>query len=176
MDGTGTQNELYQKAAGEYGTALERLAHAYEADPDRSRDLLQEIHLALWRSFEKFDGRCSLRTWLYRVAHNVATSYIIRQSRRNPPTFLTLEEAEAQRDHESVEVSADRQKSLTRLLALIQRLEPMDRQLMLAYLEGMDAESIAEITGLSAANIWTKIHRIKNVLTRQFHAGGPDVR
>jgi RNA polymerase sigma-70 factor (ECF subfamily) len=176
VDGTGTQNELYQKAAGEYGTALERLAHAYEADPDRNRDLLQEIHLALWRSFEKFDGRCSLRTWLYRVAHNVATSYVVRQSRRNPPTFLTLEEAEAQRDHESVEVSADRQKSLTRLLALIQRLEPMDRQLMLAYLEGMDAESIAEITGLSAANIWTKIHRIKNVLTRQFHAGGPDVR
>lgn len=176
MDGTGTQNELYQKAAGEYGAALERLAHAYEADPDRSRDLLQEIHLALWRSFEKFDGRCSLRTWLYRVAHNVATSYVIRQSRRNPPTFLTLEEAEAQRDHESVEVSADRQESLTRLLALIQRLEPMDRQLMLAYLEGIDAESIAEITGLSAANIWTKIHRIKNVLTRQFHAGGPDVR
>jgi RNA polymerase sigma-70 factor (ECF subfamily) len=36
----------------------------------------------------------------------------------------------------------------------------------------MDAESIAEITGLSAANVWTKIHRIKNVLTRQFRAGG----
>jgi RNA polymerase sigma-70 factor (ECF subfamily) len=170
------QDELYRKAAAEFGTALDRLAHAYEAHPDRSRDLLQEIHLALWRSFEKFDGRCSLRTWIYRVAHNVATSHVIRQSRRNPPTFLTLEEAEAQAGHESVEVSADRQKSLARLLALIQRLEPMDRQLMLAYLEGMDAESIAEITGLSAANIWTKIHRIKNVLTRQFHAGGRDAR
>jgi RNA polymerase sigma-70 factor (ECF subfamily) len=61
-------------------------------------------------------------------------------------------------------------------LALIQRLDPMDRQLMLAYLEGMDAESIAEMTGLSAANVWTKIHRIKNVLTRRFHAGGPAAR
>jgi RNA polymerase sigma-70 factor, ECF subfamily len=176
VTGAGSQDELYQRAAREYGTALGRLAHAYEADPDRSRDLLQEIHLALWRSFEKFDGRCSLRTWIYRVAHNVATSHVIRQSRRKPPRFLTLEEAEVQTDHESLEVSADRQKSLTRLLALIRRLEPMDRQLMLAYLEGMDAESIAEITGLSAANIWTKIHRIKNVLTRRFHAGGPDAR
>ena len=176
MNGTGGQDELYRKAAGEYGEALGRLARAYEADPDRSRDLLQEIHFALWRSFEKFARRCSLRTWSYRVAHNVATSYVIRQSRKSPMAFLTLKEAEAQCDHQNVEASADRQQSLTRLLSLIQRLEPVDRQLMVSYLEGMDAESIAEITGLSAANIWTKIHRIKNVLTRQFHAGGPDVR
>jgi RNA polymerase sigma-70 factor (ECF subfamily) len=166
------RTNLYQKAAGEYGTALDRLAHACEADPDRSRDLLQEIHLALWRSFEKFEGRCSLRTWTYRVAHNVGTSHVIRQSRRNP--FVTLKEAEAQLCHESVDISADRQKSLARLLVLVHRLEPLDRQLMLSYLEGMDAESIADITGLSAANIWTKIHRIKKVLTRQFHAGVTD--
>ena len=172
VHGTKSQDELYQKAAEEYGAALDRLAHAYEANPDRRRDLLQEIHLALWRSFEKFEGRCSLRTWIYRVSHNVATSYVIRQTRRNPPTFLTLEEAEAQPDQESVEMSADRQQALTRLLALIHRLEPVDRQLMLVYLEGVDTESIAEITGLSKANVWTKIHRIKNVLIRQFHAGG----
>ena len=86
--------------------------------------------------------------------------------------FLTLEEAEAQLDHESVEMSADRRQSRTRLLALIQRLEPIDRQLMFAYLEGVETESIAEITGLSKANIWTKIHGIKTVLTRQFHPGG----
>jgi RNA polymerase sigma-70 factor (ECF subfamily) len=94
----------------------------------------------------------------------------------NMPTFLTLEEAEEEPDHASPEVSMDTQKLLTRLLTLIQHLEPVDRQLMLAYLEGIDAESIAEITGLSGANVWTKIHRIKNVLTRRFHAGGPDGR
>jgi RNA polymerase sigma-70 factor (ECF subfamily) len=43
-------------------------------NPEDRRDLLQEIHLALWRSFATFDDRCSLRTWVYRVAHNVATS------------------------------------------------------------------------------------------------------
>jgi RNA polymerase sigma-70 factor (ECF subfamily) len=169
-----SQDELYRKVADEYGAAIERLAYAYEADRDQCRDLLQEIHLEVWRSFEKFNGRCSLRTWIYRVAHNTATSHVIRQSRRNAMAFLTLEEAEAQAGQESVEVFADRQKSLTRLLALIQRLEPSDRQLMLAYLEGMDAESIADIMGLSVTNIGTKIHRIKNVLTRQFHKGARD--
>src|SRR5581483_1978112 len=64
---------------------MERLARAYEAEPGRRDDLVQEIHLALWRSFRGFDGRCSLRTWIYRVAHNTATSYVIRQKRINGP-------------------------------------------------------------------------------------------
>jgi RNA polymerase sigma-70 factor, ECF subfamily len=165
------RDELYRQAASQYGAALNRVAHAYEANPDLRRDLLQEIHCALWRSFEKFGGRCLLQTWIYRIAHNVATSHVIRQRRNNAVAFLTLEEAESQTDHEEVESFADRHQALTHLLALIQRLEPIDRQLMLAYLEGMDAASIAEITGLSAANVWTRIHRIKGLLTRQFHGG-----
>ena len=171
-----SQDELYQRVAREYGPALGRLAYAYEADEDRRRDLVQEIHIALWRSFEKFGERCSLRTWVYRVAHNVATSHVIRQSRRNGLTFLTLEEAEAEAQHEYVEVPADRERARARLLAVIQRLDPIDRQLMLAYLDGLEAEEIGEITGLSSANVWTKIHRIKNVLSRRFHAGGHDGR
>ena len=169
-------DELYPQVAAEYGAALERLAFAYEGDSDRRRDLLQEIHFQLWRSFEKFDSRCSLRTWTYRVAHNVATSHALRQRRRKAREFVTLEELETTASREDIEISTDRQKALTRLLTLIQKLEPVDRQLILGYLEGLDAESMAEITGLSSANVWTKLHRIKNILTREFHAGGADAR
>jgi len=169
-------DDLYQQTSAEFGAALERLAYAYEVDAERRQDLLQEIHLQLWRSFEKFNGRCSLRTWIYRVAHNVATSHVIRQNKRkrNAPPFLTLEEAEveAQAGRDNVEISADRNLARAHLLTLIQRLDFVDRQVILAYLEDLDAASIAEITGLSTANVWTRIHRIKSVLTRQFHAGG----
>jgi RNA polymerase sigma-70 factor (ECF subfamily) len=69
---------------------------------------------------------------------------------------------------------------LDRLSALIQRLRPLDRQVIVCYLEDMDAASIAEITGLSPANIAMRIHRIKNVLARWFHErgreGGNDAR
>jgi RNA polymerase sigma-70 factor, ECF subfamily len=172
------RDEAYRRAADEYGRALERLAYAYEADPDRRRDLVQEIHLALWRSFETFDGRCSLRTWVYRVAHNVATSHMIRQGRwnRKVGAFLTLEEIEAQASTEDVERSAGRNQARTRLLALIQKLELTDRQVILAYLEGFDAESIGEITGLSTANVWTRVHRIKSLLVQQFQAGVSDAK
>src|ERR1019366_7519571 len=75
--------------------ALGRLARSYEMDPDKERDLLQEIHLALWRSLGTFQGTCSLRTWVYRVAHNVAASHIIRQSRLFSRRLISLEDAEA---------------------------------------------------------------------------------
>jgi RNA polymerase sigma-70 factor (ECF subfamily) len=166
------QDELYREAASTYGPALERLAHAYEADPDIRRDLVQEIHISLWRSFTSFDGRCSLRTWIYRVAHNAATSHVIRQRRAKGQGLIGLEEMENLPDATSGQVTADRNQALARLMELIQRLKPLDRQVILSYLEGLDAASIGEITGLSARYVSTKIYRIKEILTRRFNAGG----
>jgi RNA polymerase sigma-70 factor, ECF subfamily len=161
------QDELYRAAAAEYGSPLQRLARAYEADADQRNDLLQEIHMALWRSFAGFDGRCSLRTWVYRVAHNVAASYTIRQRRNNAP-LVGLDDLEALPAPGNAAAAADRRRALERLLELIQRLKPLDRQVILSYLEGLDAAAIGEITGISAGNVATKVHRIKNVLARQF--------
>jgi RNA polymerase sigma-70 factor (ECF subfamily) len=56
------RGRLYSEASSQYGAALQRLAGGYEMDAERRRDLLQEIHVALWASLENFDGRCSLRT------------------------------------------------------------------------------------------------------------------
>lgn len=78
-----TQDDLYKEVADTYGAALERLARAYEADAEIRRDLLQDIHIALWRSFAGFDGRCSMGTWVYRVAHNTAASHVLRQRRKS---------------------------------------------------------------------------------------------
>jgi len=167
-----TQDALYQEASQTYGPALERLTRAYEADADLRRDLLQEIHVALWRSFRGFDGRCSLRTWVYRVAHNVGASHVVRQSRNRAQGLVQLEELESLPDSNSAMDAADRSHALDRLLNLIQRLKPLDRHVILSYLEGFDASSTGEITGLSPGNVATKIHRIKNVLARQFQQGG----
>jgi RNA polymerase sigma-70 factor, ECF subfamily len=166
-----TQDGLYQEAAETFGAALGRLAGAYEADPESRRDLLQEVHIALWRSFAGFDGRCSLRTWVYRVAHNVAATHVIRQRRAKSRRLVGLEELENLPDAREGEQAADRRHVLDRLLNLIQRLEPLDRQIILSYLEGLDAAAIAEITGISPGNVATKIHRIKNLLARRFQEG-----
>jgi RNA polymerase sigma-70 factor (ECF subfamily) len=167
-----TQDELYREAAETYAAALERLARAYEADPEVRRDLLQDIHIALWRSFECFDGRCSLRTWIYRVAHNTAVSHVILQRRKRSQTLVGLEELDSVPDHREGEWAADRHHALERLMELVQSLKPLDRQVILSYLEGLDAAAIGEISGISPGNVATKIHRIKNILARRFQEGG----
>lgn len=164
----GTQEDLYRQASEEFGAALERLVRAYEADPDKRRDLSQEIYIGLWRSLAVFDGRCSLRTWVYRVAHNTAASHVIRNRRDR---FATIDEIEQLPAPDDTEASTDRKRALERLLGLIQRLEPVDRQVILGYLEGLDAAAIGEITGLSAGNVAIKIHRIKGILARRFQGG-----
>ena len=167
-----SQDERYLEAAAAYGAALHRLASGYEADAEKRRDLLQEIHLALWRSFQSFDGRCSPRTWVYRVAHNAATTYVIHQRRSHTSSLVCLEELGTLPDSAESERAADQRHSLERLLALVQQLKPLDRQVILSYLEGLDAAETADITGLSPGNVATKIHRIKNFLAQQFHQGG----
>ncbi len=162
------RDELYRQIAGSYGAPLQRLARAYEANAENRKDLLQEIHLALWRSLAGYDGRCSVRTWVYRVAHNTATSHVLRR-RRIARKFLTLEEIESAPDESTGEDAAIRRDVLQRLLILIRRLKPIDRQIMLSYLEGMDGASIGDITGISAGNVATKVHRIKKILARRFH-------
>jgi RNA polymerase sigma-70 factor, ECF subfamily len=154
----------------QFGSPLDRLARAYEADPEKRRDLCQDIHFQLWRSFQRYDGRCSLRTWVYRIAHHVATSHVIRE-RRIFSSLVTLEELETFPDKAEGPELANRRVNLDRLSALVQRLKPLDRQVIVCYLEDMDAASIGEITGLSSGNVAIRIHRIKNVLAKWFLEG-----
>ena len=113
-----------------------------------------------------------MRTWVYRVAHNVATSHVIRHRRINSRSFVSLDVLDSEFRGEDAEFAANRRIALDRLLALIQKLNPLDRQVILLYLEGMDGVSIGEITGISSGNVATKIHRIKNVIARRFQGGG----
>lgn len=169
---TQAEDLRYAEMMAEFGAAIARLTHGYEADPDHRRDLQQEIHLALWRSLASFDQRCSLRTWVYRVAHNTALTYVTRRRRMRPRDLYTLEAIEEMAAAHDVEATTGRDQALEHVYRLIGLLRPLDRQLILLYLEDMDAESIAGITGLSSANVATRIHRIKTLLMRGFKIGG----
>jgi RNA polymerase sigma-70 factor, ECF subfamily len=165
------QDQLYNEATAAHGPALARLARSYELDADKQRDLLQEVHLALWRSFGAFEGSCSLRTWVYRVAHNVAASHIVRQRRLRQRQLVSLEDVETTLASGQGEAEVERSRALDRVYELIHRLKPLDRQIILLYLEGSDAASIAEVTGISPGNAATRVHRIKRILTQWYHAG-----
>ena len=167
------RDELYIEAAGTFGPALQRLVRVYEADADRARDLLQEIHIALWRSFATFDELCSLRTWVYRVAHSAAASHVMKQMRIKAHGLVSLEEMDVELESAA---STERQVSdgiaLERMMKIIHRLQPLDRQVMLLYLEDVDAATIGEITGISPGNVRNRIYRIKAILARRLGGSG----
>ncbi len=164
----GRRDELYAAVCREFIRLLDRVAAGYESDPDKRHDLRQEIHFQIWRSLELFDGRCSLKTWVLRVAHNTSVSYVNRERRINAP-FVTLEETEQSAAGGWCEPDIDQQRALEQLCRLIRQLRPLDRQIMICYLEEMDAAASADITGLSPANVRMKVHRIKNILSGRFH-------
>jgi RNA polymerase sigma-70 factor (ECF subfamily) len=163
-------DETYQEVSAAYGAALCRLARAYEAEPEKRRDLLQEIHIAMWKSLGRFNGSCSLRTWVFRIAHNVAASHVLRERRRNRVSMVGLEELDAAAGAPDNLQAVAEDQALARLTDLIRQLVPIDRQVILSYLEGLDAEAISELTGLSTSNVATKIHRIKEILRKRFAA------
>ena len=146
---------------------MRRLVRGYESDADRQRDLLQEMHIELWRSLKGFDQRCSLRTWVYRVAHNVGADHLAKR-RKVSERLVELEALSADPTARAGEAHERRREELAALQALIHRLAPLDRQIILLYLEGAAAAEIADVTGLTPGNTATKIHRIKKLLNRNF--------
>ena len=166
------QDQAFTDAIVRFGGALARMARAYEADADLRRDLEQDIQVALWQSFANFDGRCSLSTWVWRVAHNRATSHVMARRRHTRQSWSSIEDVEPTADEPTPFEHAESEQAMALILSIIDRLDPPDRQILLLYLEGIAAAEIGEITGVSPDAVATKIHRFKTMLTRRFAETG----
>jgi RNA polymerase sigma factor (sigma-70 family) len=149
----------------QFGDLLERhrrivfkVANTYAWHQDDRADLAQEIAAQLWRAFPGYDPARSFPTWMYRVALNVAISFVRSDSRLQRHAVPLDEDlhdvAAGGSDHE-----ADQQvRALHRFIA---QLDPLNRALLLLYLEERSAREIGEILGISESNVTTKIGRLK---------------
>jgi RNA polymerase sigma factor (sigma-70 family) len=160
------QDDWYSRVAAQWGPALQRVARSCEADPDRRRDVLQDMHVAIWKSHTLFDGRCSERTWIYRIATNVAANHVTRERRRNAP-LISLDLVD-DLPVDDTSNTTEKDLALRKLFDIIDRLGNPDRSVITLYLEGLDAASIGEVTGMTAGAIATRISRIKSLLARLF--------
>jgi len=160
---------LFQQVVDDHGRALARLCAGYERGEAQRRELEQEILLNLWRALPTFLGEASLRTWMYRVAHNVASRHV-RRAVRAPNAQGEDEAADQPSAALGVDHEVDRSRARRRLRALIEQLKPLDRQIIMLYLEDVPQTEIAHITGLSQANVSTRAHRIKAELSRRMSA------
>ncbi len=161
----------FRALSTENGPAIQRLARGYEVDEGRQEDLVQEILVALWRALPAFEGRASVRTWVYRVAPNVAVSHVVKRRRDRLARSVPLDDALALLVRNAAG-EAEGRDSVSRLAALVRALRPIDAQVILLYLEGLEHGEIAEVTALSRENAAVKVHRIRAALARALEGGG----
>ncbi len=146
----------YQQLLEAYASALRRLCAAYLTDQADRQDLFQEIALALWKALPRYRGEASERTWLYRVAHNVALSYAGRR-RREDRLERPLEEM-------ATEPGVTEGQRHRELLEAVQQLPSFDKQLALLYLEGLTGREMEDVTGISANNVAVRLSRVRQRL------------
>jgi RNA polymerase sigma-70 factor (ECF subfamily) len=151
----------------EHRGILFKVADAYCRNRADREDLAQNIVVQLWRAYKRFDDRKTFSTWMYRIAINVAISFYrseTRRARNVVPAEASIFETIAQ----PLTEGADERLDLVR--SFIERLDSLDRALMILYLDDNPYASIAEILGISQTNVATKISRIKQRLKSELAA------
>jgi RNA polymerase sigma-70 factor (ECF subfamily) len=134
-----------------------RLCMGYVNDRDWAKDIAQEVFITVWQQLPKFRGESAVGTWVFRIASNQCLRQLEKQN-RIPKGQLPVEIADM--PSQSIE------KRMELLYLGISQLAEMERIIISLELEDVRQAEIANIVGISEANVRVKIHRIKEKLTK----------
>lgn len=137
---------------------VHKVVRAYCWTADDRDDLVQDILAQLWRAYPSYDPARPFTTWMYRVALNVAISWVRAHAPRQRATVPLDPDVHDIGAAALDPVAAERVRAL---MTVIHQLEPLDRALMLLYLDDHPHRDIAAVLGLSETNVATKIQRLK---------------
>lgn len=144
-----------------------KVANSYGRGREDREELAQEIAAQLWRAWPGYDPARPFSTWMYRVALNVAISHA---RGRGDSLMIPIDEAGDHHPGFAVDDDSDRHEHDQRvdaLYAVIDRQPPLDRALLLLWLEERSQREIADVLGLSESNVSTKLNRLKQRIRAQ---------
>ena len=142
-----------------------KVAQTYCWHPDDRADLVQEIAAQLWRAWPGFDPARRFSTWMYRIALNVAISFVRSNSQRLAHAVPLDDTLHDQPDERTADPQAAQQLRL--LQTFIERQPPLERALLLLYMDERPQREIADILGLTETNVSTKIARLKQRIRQE---------
>lgn len=144
----------------EHSRIINKVCWVYATPEVPYEDLRQEILANLWLGLDQFRGASKLSTWVYRVAVNSALMAIRNyKPRAETRSLYGLPAADI-----SSEADDSKAEQLSALHELINQLLPIEKAIILLWLEEYSYEEIAEIIGIERNNVAAKLHRIKNKL------------
>ena len=184
-----TVSEDFTGLTGQFRSEL--LAHCYRmlGSAEEAEDLVQETYLRAWRSYEGFEGRSSVRTWLYRIATNACLTALERRGRRPLPSGLggpagdpeapvvagpevpwlrPLPDALLTGEHEDpASVAVSREGIRLAFVAALQYLSARQRAvLIMRDVLQWPAAEVAELLGLTTTAVNSGLRRARAQLTQ----------
>lgn len=160
-----TKNDIFLSVIENHKGIIYKIAHSYCKEPEERQDLIQEIIIQIWQSFDNYDSRFKRSTWIYRIALNTSISFFKKsQTRKQRTTGLTEILEMSLIAEEPFQENPD----LLRLQGFIQELKELDKALILLYLDGLSQKEIAEIVGITSTNAGTRLTRIRKILQNKF--------
>lgn len=160
------ERELFLNVLENHKRIIYKIVNSYCREFDDRQDLVQEVIIQLWISFDRYDEHYKFSTWIYRIALNTAISFYRKNRERTQMTISdtsVLDMAFLEADPYSE--NTDFQK----LAGFIQQLNDIDKAIILLYLEELSQKEIAKIMGITPTNVGTKINRIKRTLKQNFN-------
>ena len=156
--------EVFTRLIDQHAGIIRRVAFGYANNASDRRDLMQEISLQLWKAYPRYSPDRPFSTWMYRIALNVAISFL-RSNTRPLRQMLPLDEIDLEvlpGPDDGIEADP----RVAELQRLISSLEPLNRALLLLYLDDHSYREIAAVLGISETNVATKLSRLKQRLRR----------
>lgn len=139
---------------------ISKVCLMYARDHEHFKDLYQEVMATLWQGMKSFSGESKISTWIYRVALNNCVTYYRRHNRADSAMSISevAEIADCSQEHASL---------LRQMYALISQLERVDKGIIMMWLDSSSYDDIADVTGLTRANVASRIHRIRQRLIKK---------
>lgn len=139
----------------EHKTTIYSVCYMFVEKQIEVDDLFQEVLINLWEGYEGFRGDSSLRSWVYRVSMNTCISYKRKKRIKTVPLDLSPD---------IVNGDSNESRQTVQLHQRISRLEPVDRAIVLLWLENLPYDEIASIVGISTRAVGVRLVRIKEKL------------
>ncbi len=159
------KEETYKKIYEENYPKVMRLCLGYTGgDEPFSKDLAQETFLKIWQHLDSFRNESAIETWIYRITVNTCLAALRKEKKKR--SSIKLENVQISDETSN---SANKERMLSQLYACINKLTVSNKAIILLELEGLPQQEIATIMGLKHEAIRTRIHRIKNQLTKCVH-------
>lgn len=149
------QETAFAEIVKENKSTIYTVCYMFSNDAEEVNDLFQEVLINLWKGIDTFRKQSNIRTWIYRVALNTCISAERKKKVKTVPLSMDADLfADNDEDTRQVKMLHDR----------INKLQPFDKAIVLLWLENISYEEIGAIVGITAANVASRLFRIKEKL------------